>query len=58
MSMLTRLLQVAILGSKRVTSLVLFGWQALFYVLDLHKGISNGNAVVVDRAQGRAVSLL
>lgn len=36
--MLTRLLKVANLGSKRVTCLVLFGWQALFYVLDLHKG--------------------
>lgn len=36
MCMLTWLLQVANLGSKRVICLV-FAWQALFCVLDLHK---------------------
>lgn len=30
--MLTWLLQVTDLGSKKVTCLVLFGWQALFFV--------------------------
>lgn len=36
--MLTWPLQVANLGNKRVTCLVLVGWPALFCVLDLHKG--------------------